>query len=74
AAADLPQAGGQQVNGAEQNRSAEDQALDTFWEEALAADSGDDAFSAGISLAEAKAKGLVAEDFNPAGWDEGAGN
>lgn len=74
AAADLPQAGGQQVNGAEQNRSAEDQALDTFWEEALAADSGDDAFSAGISLAEAKAKGLVAEDFNPAGWEEGAGN
>jgi CheY-like chemotaxis protein len=56
--AELPQAGGQE-------RSPEDLALDAFWEEALADDGGDFTFGAGISLDEAKAKGLVAEDFDP---------
>lgn len=57
-----------------QNRSANEQALDAFWEEALAAEIGDGAYSPGISLAEAKAKGLVAEDFNPEGWADDAGD
>lgn len=39
--------------------------LDAFWDEALASDSGGDDFSSGISLAEAKKKGLIAEDFDP---------
>lgn len=39
--------------------------LDDFWDEALASESGGDAFTNGISLEEAKKKGLVAEDFDP---------
>jgi CheY-like chemotaxis protein len=58
ASAEPPQAGGQE-------RSPEDLALDAFWEEALADDGGDFTFGAGISLDEAKAKGLVAKDFDP---------
>lgn len=49
----------------EVGRSPEDLALDAFWDDALAADSGDVAYGEGISLEEAKAKGLVAEDFDP---------
>ena len=39
--------------------------LDAFWDDALASDTGGDFFTSGISLAEAKEKGLVAEDFDP---------
>jgi CheY-like chemotaxis protein len=39
--------------------------LDAYWDDAMASDTGDDFFTSGISLEEAKKKGLVAEDFNP---------
>lgn len=39
--------------------------LDDFWAEALADESGGESFTAGISLEEAKKKGLVADDFDP---------
>jgi CheY-like chemotaxis protein len=39
--------------------------LDAYWDDALANAAGEDFFNSGISLEEAKAKGLVAEDFDP---------
>jgi hypothetical protein len=46
-------------------RSAAEQELDAFWEEAVAFELGGDEFGGGLSLEEAKAKGIVGEDFDP---------
>jgi CheY-like chemotaxis protein/predicted regulator of Ras-like GTPase activity (Roadblock/LC7/MglB family) len=64
--------GGADEGGAEEPaRSKKEQALDAFWDEALVAEGNGGAFNAGISLAEAKARGLVAEDFDPDQLDDG---
>jgi DNA-binding response OmpR family regulator len=49
----------------EQSRTPEELALDAFWDDALATYNGPERFGAGISLKEAKARGLISEDFNP---------
>lgn len=44
---------------------AHDPELEAFWDEALADENAADFFTAGISLDEAREKGLIAEDFDP---------
>ena len=42
-----------------------DPELDAFWDEVLASESGADFYTSGISLEEAREKGIIAEDFDP---------
>ena len=50
---------------ADQGNPAQRVNLDAYWDDALASDTGGDFFTSGISLEEAKEKGLIAEDFDP---------
>jgi DNA-binding response OmpR family regulator len=53
----------------EADEQAHDPELDAFWDEVLAEEGGADFYTSGISLDEAKEKGLVAEDFDPEDQD-----